>query len=527
VTTYHFTGAVAWNRTGPFVTSGRGIKTKSITDPATGLVPAGLTQNSVAVTSLTTDTYGAFSFNTTDVPGVLVDWGFGPFMVYANEVPALAVASSAPTDTQVSTLVTTGGTATRTSLEARYAAKFYTGDKTLYVSPANGSDSNDGRSMGTPLATLTAAATALSSGGRIMFLPGSLQLAGSVILNGRSDLVIEGAGPNLSQVVVNGNYDAFQVTGTSARVTFRNLWVGSFAARTSGLGFNVTGTSGQHATDITLDNVVIQNTAQAALSQYVDLMSWRRVKYIQSITSAAIAGSLFRVISSASHDFDRVVVQRTTAGNIASDALTLDSDTDTMLLNHCELLNANRGMLLQNSIGGSSTGPRLVRATDCFTEAMTSSGVVVTAGRDAQFKGHEAAVNGGSGFDISGGTAVDISDGSLALQNQLHGFYFHGTGVNGASVQGSKASNNSQASHASYDGCRIEDNTTHVNATGNRFGDYFFTLTNKQRYGLSIGSVATDYIVAGNNDLNGNATGGLGNFSSGTHNAIGTGGNVS
>jgi hypothetical protein len=255
-------------------------------------------------------------------------------------------------------------------------------------------------------------------------------------------------------------------------------------------------------------------------------MSWRRVKYIQSITGAAIAGSLFRVISSASHDFHRVVVQRTTAGNIASDALTLDSDTDTMLLHQCELLNANRGMLMQNSIGGSSTGPRLVRATDCFTEAMTSSGVVITDGRDIRLKGHEAAVNGGSGIDVSGGTAIRISD-SLALQNQLHGYYVHGTGVNGALITGSDASNNSQASNAGYDGCRIEDNTSHVRVVGNRFGDFFFTLTNKQRYGLSIGSVSTDYIVAANNDLSGNATGGLANFSGGTHNAIGTGGNVS
>jgi hypothetical protein len=41
VTTYHFSGTVAWNRMGPFITTGKGLTTKTFTDPSTGLTPAG------------------------------------------------------------------------------------------------------------------------------------------------------------------------------------------------------------------------------------------------------------------------------------------------------------------------------------------------------------------------------------------------------------------------------------------------------------------------------------------------------
>lgn len=396
--------------------------------------------------------------------------------------------------------------------------RFFTGDKTVYVSPASGSDTNDGRAAGTPLLTLGAALTALSSGGRIFLLPGAAQLSGATTITTRTDITVEGAGPNLSQVVVNGNYNAFTVSGVCSRITFKNLWIGSFAARTSGLGISVVGTSGTHSDNITLDNVMFQNTAQAAFAQYVDSMSWSRVKYTQSIASAAIGGSLFRVLSSASHNIDGIVTQAT-AGTIASDALVLDSDTDTMIVTRCTLDRANRGVVMTNSIGGGSTGPRLVRVTDTYVELCASSGYAVTDGRDVRFKGAHAAANTGAGFDVSGGTSVKLSD-CIALQNGTHGYYVHGSTVNDARLMGCDASNNSQNTSVTYDGIRIEDNTSHVRVIGSRSGDYVFTLANKQRYGLSIGSTSTDYIVAQGNDLSGNTTGALGNFSTGTHNSV-------
>jgi hypothetical protein len=546
LTTYHFSGTVAWNRLGTFITTGKGLVTKTFTDPSTGLTPAGATQNGAAVTQITADlTTGQWVFTATDVLAAQLDFGAGPFLVMASELPNLLLTASAPANTaidnrmkwQPSTAYALGQQTISPSNEvvkantahtsaAAYATdvakwdtpappRFFTGDKTVYVSPASGSDTNDGRAAGTPLLTLGAALTALSSGGRVMLLPGAHQLSGAVALTTRTDITIEGAGPNLSQVVVNGNYNAFTVSGVCSRIRFKDLWIGSFAARTSGLGISVVGTSGTHSDNITLDNVMIQNTAQAAFAQYVDSMSWDRVKYTQSISSAAIGGSLFRVLQCASHNIDGIVTQATT-GTIASDALVLDSDTDTMIVTRCTLDRANRGVVLTNSIGGGSTGPRLVRITDCYIELCASSGYAVTDGRDVRFKGAHAAANTGAGFDISGGTSIKLSD-CLALQNGTHGYYVHGSTVNDARLMGCDASNNSQNASVTYDGIRVEDNTSHVRISNSRSGDYVFTLANKQRYGLSIGSTSTDHINASDNDFIGNTTAAVGNFSTGTN----------
>lgn len=120
MTTYHFSGTVAWNRLGSFITTGRGVSTKSITDPSTGLVPAGLTQGGVAVTKITADRItGQWSFTTTDVPGVMMDWGAGPNLVGANELPGMILTAAAPTDSAVATLVTSSSSS-RTAMDARY-----------------------------------------------------------------------------------------------------------------------------------------------------------------------------------------------------------------------------------------------------------------------------------------------------------------------------------------------------------------------------------------------------------------------
>lgn len=115
--TYHFSGTVAWNRLGPFLTTGRGVRTRSVIDPSTGLTPAGLTQNGVAVTQITADPItGQWSFSTTDVLGVMIDWGAGPDLKAANEATNLVLTASAATDSAMAAAIGNPASATRLAL---------------------------------------------------------------------------------------------------------------------------------------------------------------------------------------------------------------------------------------------------------------------------------------------------------------------------------------------------------------------------------------------------------------------------
>jgi hypothetical protein len=122
VTTYTFTGAVAYDRLGSSWRTAAGLRSVSVTDPATGLLPTNLVQGGVAVTWLTADANSRYSFSC-DVPGVVVDFGAGAEALYANEVPGLAIVAGAATDTAVSTLVGNPASATRASLGATFAPK--------------------------------------------------------------------------------------------------------------------------------------------------------------------------------------------------------------------------------------------------------------------------------------------------------------------------------------------------------------------------------------------------------------------
>jgi hypothetical protein len=100
LTTYTFTGAVAYDRLGSSWRTAVGLRSVSVTDPATGLLPANLTQGGLAVTWLTADANSRYSF-TCDVPGVVVDFGAGAEALYANEVPGLAIAAGGATTTAI------------------------------------------------------------------------------------------------------------------------------------------------------------------------------------------------------------------------------------------------------------------------------------------------------------------------------------------------------------------------------------------------------------------------------------------
>ena len=119
MTTYTFTGAVAYDRLGSSWRTAAGLRSVSVTDPATGFLPTNLVQGGLAVAWLTADANSRYSF-TCDVPGVVVDFGAGTQTLYANEVPGLAIAAGIVNDTAIATIVGNPASATSVSLGSTY-----------------------------------------------------------------------------------------------------------------------------------------------------------------------------------------------------------------------------------------------------------------------------------------------------------------------------------------------------------------------------------------------------------------------
>lgn len=351
--------------------------------------------------------------------------------------------------------------------------------------------------------------------GELKFPRGFYTLASGLSLASVNGIKLVGEGANATSLVVAANsVGAISVSGTSARCGVKGIWIGSFAARTGTTGVSVIGTSSVlPCSEFMIRDVKIQNINNPFVWTDVH-QSWiQTVKIVQSIASAVtgVGIHLRGVISTHVSDIDMFA----TTGTFGNDNVRVDRDCDTVTLTKVAVASTTgRGFHFLNS--GGTTGPRLTRAIACYAEECSLGGFLVADGRDVRLDLCESAVNGASGFAVTGGDSVHISN-SLSLQNDTYGFVV--TGGNG-SIRGCTASDNSQTTDNAYDGARIEDNVTHWIVNDNRFGDFIFSLTNDQRYGLSIGSVGTDYIVAKGNDLQGNQSAAMGNFSTGANNDI-------
>lgn len=98
---YHFTQLIVWNNLSGAVRVAAKVRSKTLVDPLTGLVPT-LTQGGVSVGYITADSLGRVTFTAT-VDTVRADFGAGPQLLYSDErltatsdaAPALAAAATA------------------------------------------------------------------------------------------------------------------------------------------------------------------------------------------------------------------------------------------------------------------------------------------------------------------------------------------------------------------------------------------------------------------------------------------------
>ena len=119
--TYHFTGVVAWDVLGTSVRIAANKRSVSIIDPATLAIPTNLVQGGVAVSWITVDPRGRYSFQC-DPPSVVVDFGAGPWDLAADEVPAMTAAFAISSDSATAAILGNPASASRAVTDPLYAA---------------------------------------------------------------------------------------------------------------------------------------------------------------------------------------------------------------------------------------------------------------------------------------------------------------------------------------------------------------------------------------------------------------------
>lgn len=355
-----------------------------------------------------------------------------------------------------------------------------------------------------------------AGGGIVYFPPGTYKITASINLPAYTSIRITGAGPNVSSILVSANsVKAFNITGLAARVGIEDLWIGSTIARTGCYGIYVAGTSSAvPASEIYIRHVNIQNLNTGLYWSQVQLSKIDWLRILNSVNSSITGNGMyfFGVVSSRIRD----VQITTTNGKIGGEYVLVDGDCDSVVLDGVEGYGGTTNVGFRFQLGAGTTGPRLTKAINCYSETADSDGFYVSDGRDVRFIGCHAAANSANGFEVVGGSSI-VMESCFALQNYQYGFIASG-GDGG--ILGCTASNNSQQTDNTYGGIRIAADTTHWRVIGNRSGDYVLSLANGQAYGLTLGAGASDYIVAKDNDLQGNKTGPILNSSTGANNDL-------
>lgn len=361
-------------------------------------------------------------------------------------------------------------------------------------------------------ASVHAAVNAAVANGRgvVYFPPGIYTISSPILLEGRNDIKLIGAGPNATQLVQANDNGVIVVRDNgslpSTRITIQGFWIGisEGSPRSGGAGVSVYSNVSIPASEIEVHDVVLMNVPYPFYFENVHQSRVSNVRVTANI-SGAVKGTLFRVVRCISLRMSDLfsVIPTSPAGKYPGDAMSIEGDCDTVILTDSELGDSmGRGVAL--TLSGGSSGARLTRLHNVFVETAESAGFHVEAGRDVRLDGCHAALNGGSGFSVTGGDSVVLTN-CFSLRNVQHGFYI--SNAAGTAVLNSTASNNSDESHSSYDGCYVEADTKDVRIIGNRFGNFVLD-PDRQRHGINL-QQGTDYIIASMNILSGNDQAGL------------------
>jgi len=271
VTTYTFTGAVAYDRLGSSWRTAAGLRSVSVTDPATGLLPTNLIQGGVAVSWLTADANSRYSF-TCDVPGVVVDFGAGAEALYANEVPGLAIAAGgvngAAIDARMkwapATAYTLGQQVLSPNSDVVKANVAHTSAAAYATDVAKWTLSNSLVYSAAGYASLSAAIAAIPDGATLL-LPAGTYAAASIATN--KNLTFVGHGPRTTIIASSGAFGNIASTLAGAVLRFRNI---GFTGSTSACVLVSTAPSAAYFENCRFTDFLLYAIQSSGVSVYAD-----------------------------------------------------------------------------------------------------------------------------------------------------------------------------------------------------------------------------------------------------------------
>lgn len=149
---------------------------------------------------------------------------------------------------------------------------------------------------------------------------------------------------------------------------------------------------------------------------------------------------------------------------------------------------------VQNTLSTLTEFPRWVECTHCGVEAPGQTGLRVDAGKNIEYSGYIA------------GTATGVAVGASAVEVNVHDtvFVWIGqsaityAGTGGLQVHDNQFDGSGQQTNNSYDTISVANLAGNFQVVDNYWRNSTYFSSNLPRYGVNVGTGATDYVIARN-----------------------------
>lgn len=349
-----------------------------------------------------------------------------------------------------------------------------------------------------------AVASVCAVGGGIVYYPVGTYLISATLTVTCDNVTFQGDGQLASVILAAPAMAASNVIDvTGAAFSMRDMAVTSTSIKSGGVGLYLNGSNDVSIERIYFshmyDTLKINNTTIVRLN---DLSLRDQSRHGLWITGSANDYYLSQIVA------DNSV---TASGN----GLYIDGGAQAVIAENCDFIHFTNGLLMQPS--ATSTWHFF---TGMIFDTNANDGIHLGDGaaqlRGTTFVNCWAASNTNTGVYFGANVEGVQFLGGKVLNNGQHGFSVDSTTATRTTISDNLIVSNSQASSGTYSGIRVKAGVTHLTITGNHSYNGL-SLGSTQKYGLTLDSGATDYLVIDGNNFAGNATGEINDLATGTH----------